>query len=42
MKPVKEKIRIIDINRGYFECKNSCNICKKNCKLIKEIMKENK
>lgn len=42
MKPVKENIKIIDQKRGYFECKNYCNECKRNCKLVKEIMEENK
>jgi hypothetical protein len=42
MKPIKENIKIIDLEREYFECKNSCDVCKKNCKLIKEIIKDNK
>ena len=42
VKPVKEKIKIIDLEREYFECNNYCDICKKDCELIKEIIEENK
>lgn len=42
MKPVKEKIKVIDLDRGYFECNNSCDTCKKNCKLIKKLMRSSK
>lgn len=45
MKPIKENIVIIDIKRGYFECKNYCSECnasKGKCSLLNKIMEEDK
>lgn len=42
MSPIKENIKIIDLEREYFECKNYCDTCRKDCEIIKEIVNEAK
>lgn len=45
MKVLKEKIKVIDKYRGYFECRNYCDECKARsgeCRLMNEVMEESK